>query len=48
MLTPKTQANTVERLDLINPTNAYFSNTGSELAHSQISCDLFIFTHGKN
>jgi len=32
----------------VNPTNSYFSNTGSELAHQQISCDLFIFTHGRN
>jgi hypothetical protein len=47
-LAAKAQANTVERFDLINPTNNYFSNTGSELAHTQISCDLFIFTHGKN
>lgn len=45
---PKTIANTVERTDLVNPTNSYFANTGSELAHTQISCDLFIFTHGKN
>lgn len=48
MLAPKTLANTAERLDLFNSTNAYFSNTGSELAHTQLSCDLFIFTHGKN
>jgi hypothetical protein len=33
MLTPKQMTNTVERLDLVNPTNSYFSNTGSELAH---------------
>ena len=33
MLTPKALTNTVERLDLVNPTNSYFSNTGSELAH---------------
>src|ERR1700709_49589 len=48
MLTPKSISNTVERIDLVNSTNPYFSNTGSELAHMQISCDLFIFTHGKN
>jgi hypothetical protein len=48
MLGPKTQPVTTDRLDLLNPTNAYFANTGSELAHSQISVDLFIFTHGKN
>ena len=47
-LAPKTQPNTVERIDLVNSTNPFFANTGSELAHSQISCDLFIFTHGKN
>jgi hypothetical protein len=28
--------------------NVYFSNTASELAHVQISVDLFIFTTGKN
>jgi len=48
MLAPKTLPNTAERLDLVNSTNPYFSNTGSELAHMQITCDLFIFTHGKN
>lgn len=48
MLTPKVLVNTSERLDLVNSTNSYFANTGSELAHCQISCDLFIFTHGKN
>jgi hypothetical protein len=48
MLAPKALANTVERLDLVNSSNPYFSNTGSELAHMQMTCDLFIFTHGKN
>jgi len=33
---------------LVNSTNAFFSNTGSELAHTQLSVDLFIFTTGKN
>lgn len=28
--------------------NEYFLNTGNELAHVQISVDLFIFTTGKN
>lgn len=28
--------------------NVYFSNIASELAHVQISVDLFIFTTGKN
>lgn len=28
--------------------NMYFHNSGSELAHVQISIDMFIFTHGKN
>lgn len=27
--------------------NNYFLNTGSELAHTQISVDLFVFTTGK-
>jgi hypothetical protein len=27
--------------------NQYFQNTGSELAHVQISVDLFVFTTGK-
>jgi hypothetical protein len=48
ILAPKTIANTVERLDLVNSTNPYFANTASELAHLQLSCDLFVFTHGKN
>ena len=28
--------------------NVYLTNTASELAHVQISVDLFIFTTGKN
>lgn len=48
LLAPKTQTNTVERLDLVNSTSPYFANTASELAHLQLSCDLFVFTHGKN
>lgn len=48
MLAPKTLPNTAERIDLVNSTNPYFSNTGTELAHMHLSCDLFIFTHGKN
>ena len=36
-----------ERLDLFNSTNAFFKNTGIELAHGQISFDLFTFSHGK-
>ena len=48
MLAPKTLATTTERFDLVNSTNPYFGNTGCELAHMQITCDLFIFTHGKN
>lgn len=47
-LAPKALVNTVERLDLVNSTNSYFVNTASELAHMQLSCDLFIFTNGKN
>jgi hypothetical protein len=27
--------------------NAFFANTGSELAHAQMSADLFVFTKGK-
>ena len=48
MLAPKTLPNTAERFDLVNSTNVYFSNTASELAHMQMSVDLFVFTHGKN
>lgn len=48
MLAPKTLPNTAERIDLVNSTNPYFSNTASELGHMHMSCDLFIFTHGKN
>lgn len=33
MLIPKSQPNTIDRLDLVNSTNSYFANTGSELAH---------------
>jgi hypothetical protein len=33
MLAPKTLPNTTERMDLVNSTNPYFANTGSELAH---------------
>lgn len=45
LLVPKA-ATTTDRLDLMNPTNPYFSNTATELAHNHITCDLFIFTHG--
>lgn len=48
VLAPKTIANTVDRLDLVNSTNPYFANTASELGHLNLSCDLFVFTHGKN
>ncbi len=48
MLQPKTLPNTAERIDLVNSTNPYFANTASELAHMHMSCDLYIFTHGKN
>ena len=48
MLAPKTLPNTQERIDLVNPTNPYFANTASELGHMHMSCDLYIFTHGKN
>jgi protein transport protein SEC24 len=45
LLQPK-QANTADRLDLMNATNPYFANTASELAHNHITCDLFVFTQG--
>jgi protein transport protein SEC24 len=45
LLAPKA-GNTADRTDLVNPSNPYFANTASELAHTQITCDLFIFTHG--
>ena len=48
MLQPKTLPTTQERLDLVNSTSPYFGNTGTELAHMQMCCDLFIFTHGRN
>ena len=38
--------NSADRTDLVNATNPYFANTAMELAHAQITCDLFIFTHG--
>jgi hypothetical protein len=30
------------------PTNPYFTNTGLDYAHDQISIDIFVFTHGKD
>jgi hypothetical protein len=36
----------VERIDLMQSTNSFFKNTGCELAHGQISFDLFDFTWG--
>lgn len=36
----------VERLDLWSSVNSFFKNTGIELAHGQISFDLFSFTSG--
>jgi len=36
----------IERLDLWQSTNQFFKNTGTELAHGQISFDLFNFSHG--
>ena len=45
LLAPKA-GNTGDRTDLVNASNPYFANTAMELAHSQITCDLFIFTHG--
>ena len=36
-----------ERLDLFGSSNNFFKNTGVELAHGQISFDLFLFSHGK-
>ena len=35
-----------ERLDLWKSTNTFFKNTGTELAHGQISFDLFDFSWG--
>ena len=47
MLTVKAQSpNDVQAK--FGSSNEYFLNTGSELAHVQISVDLFIFTTGKN
>lgn len=48
ILMPKTLPNTAERIDLVNSTNPYFANTGSDLAHMHMSVDLYVFTHGKN
>jgi len=42
--TPKQGA---ERLDLWSSTNGFFKNTGVELAHNQISFDLFSFSWGQ-
>lgn len=33
--------------DKFSPSNQFFSNTASELAHQQVSVDLFCFTIGK-
>jgi hypothetical protein len=33
--------------DKFGSSNVYFANTASDLAHWQISVDLFLFTHGK-
>ena len=35
-----------ERFDLWQSTNTFFKNTGTELAHGQISFDLFDFSFG--
>ena len=35
-----------ERIDLWNSSNSFFKNTGCELAHGQISFDLFDFSVG--
>jgi len=48
VLQPKTLPMTAERIDLVNSTTTQFADTGRDLAHNQISVDLFIFTHGKN
>jgi protein transport protein SEC24 len=48
VLMPKTLPNTAERIDLVNSTNPYFANTGSDLAHMHMSVDLYVLTHGKN
>lgn len=45
LLQPK-QAQSADRLDLMNATNPYFANTAAELAHNHITCDLFVFTQG--
>lgn len=36
----------VERIDLWHSTNNFFKNTGTELAHGQVSFDLFDFSVG--
>lgn len=43
----KNQKPGAERTDLFQSANAFFKNTGVELAHGQISFDLFTFSHGK-
>jgi protein transport protein SEC24 len=45
-LQPKQGAETSSG-DKISSSNLFFTNTSSELAHSQVSVDLFIFTIGK-
>jgi protein transport protein SEC24 len=45
LLQPKA-ATTTDRLDLVNASNPYFANTASEIAHTHVTCDLFVFTHG--
>ena len=45
MLQVPANGNQPERVDLVNSTNPFFRNSASELAHAQITCDLFVFTH---
>lgn len=47
LLAPKTQPQTSDRTDLMKSTSPYFNNIASDLAHKQISVDLFVFSLGK-
>ena len=42
-----TPAQGTERTDLWQSTNNFFKNTGVELAHGQISFDLYDFSYGQ-
>ena len=46
-LQPKSEQNAANIGDKINSSNMFFSNEASNMAHMQVSVDLFVFTIGK-